>query len=276
MSYLESLKENKRTIGGLGAAYVAFVEFGGGSYPEMPEWGGLLGLAAFAVVAGGFLLVGSLEELWPEEHGVYLEEINDYNTEEMPVYELSEDQFADMEVMNGPLNPLPENKHESYEVFAYDEERNVAIGTWRKSEPASRIIGHNNVEDALDQIRELRGFLEAEARLGNKLRQELPGVMRELDAARLESQVRMMEDDLAPTFGSEGIDDVLQRTLPEHYLPDRLKNGKLEAHLDGEEDDLEEEGDEDGDSAAISVEVDAAALSTAEQAEKGTEADSDE
>ena len=275
MNQLEWARENTRTLLLVGGGYVAYVEFGGGAYPEAPEWTPLLVLALLAVAIVGALTSGRLEDLWPEDHGIYLEVVNDYDTEEMPVYELSEDQFAGCEVVNGPLNPLPENKHESYECFHYDPERNVAVGTWRKSKPASAIVGHVTVDGALDEIRELRAFLEAEARLGIKLRQELPGVMRELDAARLESQVRMMESDLAPTFGAEGIDEVLQRTLPEHYLPDRLKTGKVEALMDAEDNETTDES-EASDPAGITVSVDAEALSAAGHAENGTEEADDE
>lgn len=242
-----SIQENSREIAALGVLYVAYVEFGGGEYPEVPEWAPLV---VGAAVAAGFVALftsGVLEDLLPEEHGVYLQQVNSYRTEELPVWELTEDKFADLTVVNGPLNPMPENVHESYEVFAYDRDRNLAVGTWRKSRPASQIVGHNNVDDALDVVRELRNYMEPEARKGHQIRQNVSGIIRTLDARRLENQTRMLEDDLAPSFGETTIDSVVQEELPEHLLPSRLQNDDLEEIVNGEGTENGEDPDRFGD-----------------------------
>lgn len=224
---IEWAKENTRTLAALGAGYVAYVEYGSGSYPELPEW---TPLVAGAVVAAGFVALatsGYLEDLLPEDHGIYLQAVNAYQTESLAVWELSEDKFADLTVLNGPLNPLTENIHESYEVFAYDPEQNLAVGTWRKSKPASQIAGHNNVDDALEVVAELRDYFEPEARKGHFIRQNIPGLLRSLDAARLENQTRMLEADLSPSFGETTIDDVIQEQMPETLQPNRMTNERV-------------------------------------------------
>lgn len=234
MTLTEWIRENTRTIVAVGALYVAYVEYGGGQYPETPEWAPLVAGAAVAAGLVALFTSGVLEDLFPEEHGIYLQMVNTYQTEKLPVWELSEDQFADLTVVNGPLNPLPENVHESYEVFAYDSDRNLAVGTWRKSRPASQIVGHNNVDDALDTVRELRNYMEPEARKGHQIRQNVSGIVRALDARRLENQTRMLEEDLAPSFGETTIDSVVQEQLPDHLLPSRLQNDDLEDIMAGE------------------------------------------
>lgn len=242
---MDWVRENTRTLAALAVLYVAYVEFGGGSYPEVPEWAPLV---AGAAVAAGFVALatsGYVERLLPEDRGVFIQQVNAYDTEALRVWELSEDKFADLAVVNGPLNPLSENKHESYEVFAYDESQNLAVGTWRKSRPASQIVGHNNVDDALTVVRELRDYFEPEARKGHFIRQNVSGIVRSLDAARLENQTRMLEDDLAPSFGEVTIDEVIQEQMPEHLLPSRLQNDRVADIVNGENGngDLEEFGE---------------------------------
>jgi hypothetical protein len=266
----EIVRENQKNIGLLVAGYVGYVEVGGGSYPETPEWAGIAALAVVAAAFVGLLASGRIEDLFPETHGIYLQTVNSWDPDRMEVWELTEDEFAELEVVNGPLVPKPENLHESYEVFAYDEERNIAVGTWRKSKPASSVVGQLTVSGAYDEMRELRAFLESEARIGNALRQNLPGVVRELDAARLENQTRMMEPDLSPTFDGPGIDDVLQETLPDHQLPDRLK---AQTAIEYEQAEEGEDGEVDPEeaTAGISVEVSGDALSASQAAENGEE-----
>jgi hypothetical protein len=164
--------------------------------------------------------------MWPEEHGVYIAVINAQRDDVVEVWELTEDQYTDLEIVDGPLNELENCKHRAYEAMAYNPETNVAVGTWRKSVPASQMVGHNDVEDALDLIHELREFLEPEAKRGRYIRQNLPGIVRALDRERARNQARAIEPQVAPSFGGQSINDALDEALPEELQPSRMANAE--------------------------------------------------
>jgi hypothetical protein len=150
------------------------------------------------------------------------------------LWELSEDQFADLEVKEGPLNHLPECHHEAYEVLAYNPEQNVAVGTWRQSLPASQLVGHNDVTDAMDKIDELREYLEPEAKRGRYLRQNLPGILRALDRQRARNQARAIEPQVAPSFGGESINDAIDSALPDELKPTHMAENEDVDDVEGE------------------------------------------
>lgn len=73
-------------------------------------------------------------------------------------------------VVGGQLNHLSECKHRAYECLAFDPEELVAVATWRRSKPASEIVGHHDVTGALDVMAEIRNDLEPEARFSSSTR----------------------------------------------------------------------------------------------------------
>jgi len=191
---------------------------------DIPEWWPLFIVLG---IVGGFGIMwatGKIQAMWPEEHGVYIAVINAQRDNVVEVWELTEDAHADLEVVDGPLNELPNCKHRAYEAMAYNPDQNVAVGTWRKSVPASQFVGHNDVEDALELIHELREFLEPEAKRGRYIRQNLPGIVRAIDRERARNQARAIEPNVAPSFGGESINDALDETLPEDLKPSRMAN----------------------------------------------------
>lgn len=168
---------------------------------------------------------GRLEDLFPEEHGVYLQVVDATQTEKIETWELSEDTWDDITVVGGQLNHLPECKHRAYECLAYDPEENLAVATWRRSRPASEIVGNHEVSDALDLMHEIRSDLEPEARFSSLLRRRLPSILRKLDRQRAMDQSRTLEGHLTPGFDDESsIDEVLAESLEEEFLPPRLQN----------------------------------------------------
>jgi hypothetical protein len=189
---------------------------------NVPDWwpvlvvGGIAGAVAIAVAAG------KIEDLWPDTHGVYIVVINAQRDDVVEMWELTEDQWADLEVVDGPLNELPNCKHRAYEAMAYNPAQNVAVGTWRHSVPASQMVGHNEVDDALDMIHEVREYLEPRAKRGRYIRQNLPGIVRALDRERARNQARALEPQVAPSFGGESVNDALDEVLPEELTPTRL------------------------------------------------------
>lgn len=233
------VRENFRDlliVGGLIVAYYGATDAQPPSGVTVPEWWPLIAVAALLAAIGILFASGKIDDLLPESHGTYLYVINAQRTDVMELWELSEDQFADLETINGPLNHLPRCKHEAYEVLAYNPEENVAVGTWRQSLPASQLVGHTDVSDAQDKIDELRKFLEPEAKRGRFIRQNLPGLLRALDRERARNQARALEPQVAPSFGGESINDAIDAMLPDGLKP---------THMAGNED-VEQVADEQG------------------------------
>jgi hypothetical protein len=187
-------------------------------------------LGASAAVLGGFAILfatGALGDLFPEDRGVFLQVVNARRTDAIETWELTEDQWADITVVGDQLNHLPACKHRTYECIAYDDEENVAVGTWRRSKPASQIVGHHSVEDALDEMEEIRSDLEPEARFSSILRRRLPSIVRTLDRQRAMDQNRTLEPHMTPAFeDGKSVDDVLRETLDDDFLPPRLQNNE--------------------------------------------------
>lgn len=218
----EVISENLKTLGLLGAGYVGYVEVGGGTYPETPEWVPLVAFAGVAALFVALVAAGRFEDLFPEEHGVYIQVVNARKTDVIETWELTEDEWSEIEVVGGQLNHLPECKHRAYECLAYNPESNTAVATWRKSKPASEIVGHTSIGDALDEMEEIRSDLEPEARFSSLLRRRLPSIVRTLDRQRAMDQNRALEGHMTPAFDGESVDDVLRDTLDDEFLPPRL------------------------------------------------------
>jgi hypothetical protein len=81
MNVIEWAQENTPLLVGSTGAYVGYVKFGSGSYPSIPEWAPLVLGAAIVVGLVALGTSGRLEDLLPEEQGVYLQVVNASNTE---------------------------------------------------------------------------------------------------------------------------------------------------------------------------------------------------
>ncbi|UVE50783.1 hypothetical protein KU306_02520 [Haloferax larsenii] len=205
-------------LGGIGAAAVYAGDV------ALPQWTPLA--VGMFVIAGIAALVasGKIDDLIPDPPTVSLAVIDGGNDEKVEHWELSEDQFVEMEVAAGSLNPLTESKGESYECYHYDDERNLAVGTWRGMRPHSHIVGHHDIDEALNIINEMMNYLEPEARRGQHIRNNLISIVRILDRQRAAAQNAALEGHLAPNMGGQTIDEVIAETLPEDLLPDRLSS----------------------------------------------------
>jgi len=222
--------ENFRELGYAGLAWAGWRTVQGepiipsGSLPSWWE------LGAVAVVAGALTAVfasGALDGLFPEERGVFLQVVNARRTDKIETWELTEDQWSEVEVVGGQLNHLPESKHRAYECIAYDADRNVAVASWRESKAASEIVGHTSVVDAISEMEEIRSDLEPEARFSSVLRRRLPSIVRTLDRQRAMDQNRALEGHMTPSLDEgKSVDEVLTDTLDEEFLPPRLQNSE--------------------------------------------------
>jgi hypothetical protein len=239
----EIVKENFRDIailGGLVAVYFGATDAQPPSGLAPPEWSPLLGVVGLCGAAGILFASGKIEDMWPDDHGVYLIVINARRHSVVEVWELTEDQWNDLDVRDGPLKHLPGCKHRAYTCVAYNPAANLAISTWQKSIGAQDVIGHAHAEDALDAVNEVKESLEQEARYARAIRRQLPAVIRGLDRRRAREQNRALDPHLTPQFGEgDSLDQMIADELPDEVLPDRL------AQDDAEQ--MDDQGDSPGD-----------------------------
>jgi hypothetical protein len=218
---------------------VQLAAIGGGAWwlttgGEIPD-GAIL--AASALVVAGVVAAfatGRIEALLPDDPRIWLVQINAKDDEPVAMWSLTPDAFAETEVHWGPLYPHEHAHEQVYEVYAYDEERNVAVGTWRRSVPGHELVGQFDTADVLDVISELRGDLEPEARRGEAIRQALPAIARTIKFEAMESQNAALDPGRAMNTDQRSPDDVLRDHLPDDLLPGRLRNGDLRDLLEAD------------------------------------------
>ena len=226
MSRLTDLiNDHLKFLVGAGALLAAYFEFQAG-WPQvdLPPWANLVGMALALAVLGGYVVGAKIWAILPDQHGIYLACIEGDNPDKLEIWELSEDQWEDLEVADGTLNELREAKHRAYECVSYDKEANEASATWRKSKENSELIGQTDVTDALDEIAELRGDYEKEVRWGNAIRRRISSIIRILDRRRAKDQNRALEGHLNPSLDGATVEDVITDALgdlaPDHLTDD--------------------------------------------------------
>jgi len=230
------LRDNWLWFVAMGLAYLAATDLGLIEPVEMPAGSGLVVMAAVIVAIAGWIVAGKIEGLLPDDHGIYIPVINAYG-EPFQLWELTEDQWEDLDVVDGPLKHIPDAKYRAYEAFAYNPEKNVAVSTWRKTLEGSDVVGQPTADAALDLVKEMRDDLEDEARYGRVLRRQLPSVIRRLDRRRAMEQNKALEPNLTPSFADgDSLDDLIGQELPNQVLPDRLSQDEAVGHSDGSED----------------------------------------
>jgi hypothetical protein len=239
-------------LAGIGAA--AWYLTGG----TIPDWGVLAGSVLVVAGIGALFASGKIHDLLPEDPRVHLVRINAKSDEPVAHWSLTPDKFADMQVEWGPLYPYEHATEEAYECYAYDADRNVAVGTWRRSVPGHQLVGRHDTDDVLDVVGELRGNLEPDARRGQRIRQALPSIARTIKFEAMEAQNAALDPGRPMDTGQRSPDDVLRDELPPNLLPGRLQNGDLADLLEqGAADDA---GDDWGDGLEIVMDEDTEAL----------------
>jgi hypothetical protein len=241
----------------LGAIAVAFAWWSGAT---LPDWWLLAASGLLVAGIGAAFASGKIEALLPDPPRVRIVRINSQG-DGLACWSLSPDQFADLQVEWGPLYPHRDAHGEVYEAYAYDPERNVAVGTWRRSIPGSQIVGRHDVDDVLNVIGEVRNDLEPEARRGEAIRQALPAIARTIKFEAMEAQNAALDPGRAMDTEQRSPDDVLRDHLPDDLLPGRLRNGDLRDLLDGGATD---DADDWGDGLGLIVDDDYEALAPAE------------
>lgn len=224
MSLLDWTQRNGKLLATIALLTILVVEGTDANYPELPEWTGLAVLAAVAVALAGWMAAGRIYDMLPDEHGIFLVCFDADDDAGGEIWELSEDQFNDMEVHNGRLLSWSTSAKQVYEVRSYDPDRNAAVANWRETASGSELAGHHKASQAMRQISELRESFEIDAERAKYIKRRLPSIVRKLDRERAKDQARSLEPHLAPsTDDTASITDVLDSSLPAELLPDHMQ-----------------------------------------------------
>lgn len=220
----DTLRENTRAIVIAVGGYLAAVEFG--YLPAVWELEGSFVVASAAVVAAiaGFIAAGKIEDLLPDEEGIYIVAFRSSEDTGGEVWEVSEDHFANMDV-HGTLFEWPVGKR-VYEALEYRPSENVAVGNWRESVAGSSIADHYSVADAMTQIDELRSEFEPEAQKSRRLQRRIRSIVRKLDRRRLEDQQEILDPTTNPSFDRDDatVSAVVEEEIPDELKPDSMKD----------------------------------------------------
>jgi len=224
MTLTEWVSENTNTLAGLSLAYVGYVEFTEATYPSVPSGSGAAVVAAVGVAIAGYVAAGKIADLLPEDEGIYLVAFKASDEAGGEVWELTEDQFADMEVVAGSLFQWPTSKR-VYEVREYRPEDNVAVANWREGVAGSELAGDTLVTDAMEAIAEIRQEYEPAERQLRLIKRRLRGIARKQDRRRARDQNAQLDPHTTPTFGedSASISEILNEEMPDELLPDSME-----------------------------------------------------
>lgn len=242
----EIVRDNFKTIVVLIGGYIVAAETGHVGYPDVSMPSGW-GLAVTAVIVGGLVAHYYADEilsLLPDEEGVYIFAFKSSDETGGQLYELTEDQFEDMQVVNGTLFEWKKSPKRVYEVREYDRERNVAVANWRESVAASQFAGDATVAEAMEFIEEIREEFEPDSAKLRRLQRRLRGVARKMDLKRLEDQQAVLDPHLAPSFGDDGagVADILQDVVDDELLPESM-SGEDDDRVSGEHSNGNGDGD---------------------------------
>ena len=239
MNPVEAARERPILAGGLVLLFIAGAESGRYPYPWEINGAGVVVTAGVAVAIGGYIAGGYVANLLPDDEGIYLVAFDASDDTGGSVYELSEDQFENMDVHAGSLFEWPVAKR-VYEAREYRPEENVAVANWRESIAGSQLAGDALVADAMDQIAELRDEFEPEARKSRHLQRRIRSIVRKLDRRRLLDQQEIIDPTTTPAFDRDDatVSQVVAEEIPDELLPESMTSADAigeEANGHGEE-----------------------------------------
>ncbi|RLM68393.1 hypothetical protein [Halorubrum sp. Atlit-26R] len=237
MNPVAAARERPILSGGLVLLFIAGAESGRYPYPWNVDGAGVVATAAVAIAIGGYVAGGYVADLLPDEEGIYLVAFDASDDTGGSIWELSEDQFADMDVHAGSLFEWPVAKR-VYEVREYRPEDNVAVANWRESVAGSELAGDVQVVDAMEAIAELRDEFEPDAREARRLKRRLRSIARTLDKRRLKDQEAILDPTLTPSFDDDSatVTAVLDEELPDDLKPQSMKGDDVDTERNGHRD----------------------------------------
>lgn len=225
MSITEQLREKWYLVVAACLGWIAAADYGLITGPGEIEGIGVVVTGAVAAALAGFLAAGKVEALLPEDEGIYIVAFNSADEAGGEIWELSEDQFDAMEVVEGSLFEWPVGKR-VFECREYRPEDNIAVANWRESVAGSQIAGDVRIVDALEQISELRDEFEPEARKSRRLQRRIRSIVRKLDRRRLEDQQEILDPTTTPSFSERNdatVSQVVAEELPDDLQPESMR-----------------------------------------------------
>lgn len=216
----------------------------------LPSWWPIVPIVGGAAVVAGWLASDRLYSLIPEDEQIILVAFETTDATGGEIWSLHPDEFEDLEVTDGELYQWEEAPVRCYEVRSYDPETNTAVANWRETKPASALAEQAEIDDVLADIQELREMLEPEVRRARRLRRQLPGVVRMLDAERDKEVVEGMETATIDADKEDAtVSTVLEDVLGEDLDPpagggsesdtDEKTNGHTEGNAEVEQEDFD-------------------------------------
>lgn len=229
---IDTIKKYRRWIAGIAGVWIAAAEMGRTIYPWEIDGSGVAITAGVVALAAGYGAAGYVANLLPDEEGIYIVAFEASDDTGGSIYEITEDQFANMEVHAGTLFEWPTAKR-VYEVKEYRPEENIAVANWRESVAGSQLAGDAMVVDAMEAIAELRDEFEPEAQRSRYLQRRIRSIVRRQDRERLRDQQDVLDPTVAPTFND---DRKTVSQIVDEEIPDELQPHKVDGGADGIED----------------------------------------
>lgn len=224
MSLTEIVRDNFKTIVVIVGGYIGLAEFGYVSYPDvsLPTGWGLLVTAGIVVALGGWIVAGKIDDLLPDPTGTFLVAQKASDAQGGAVWELSDDAWESLTVVEGSLFPWTKSTEDVYECRYYNEETHTAVCNWKGTKTASELSSPIDPSEVMRQIASLRDQHEKQARYGEALRSAFPALLRQLDKWRAKDLNDSLEGHISPNFGERSIDDMISEQLPDEVLPDYM------------------------------------------------------
>jgi len=237
--------ENSRILI-IGALVVGLLQWAGIINLVIPSWWPFAAGIILAAAAAAYVGADKVADLIPGEDGILLVALDEQHEHGRGIYELSEDDWAELSV-EGTLEPWEESNRRVYECVHYDRGENHAVANWRESAPSSEVLSEATAEDALAELKELRETLEPLAADGKDLKRRLRAVAMRMDREREKASLQMMDKhEIDSEADMPTVGDILDDEVPENLHPhagggedDHSGNGHRE-HLDRIEFDDEE------------------------------------
>jgi len=202
-----------------GALLAVFGIWSGHLDPDWPAWWPIIPIMLVTALIVGYLASDKIAALIPDEDGIILVSLA-ANREGGQIWEISEDDWGDMAV-SGTLYEWSETPRRVYECRQYLPDDNHAIANWREAEPASSIMAEHTVEDAIEQVSELREVYEPEAARARRLQRRIRGIVRVLDRERSGEFLEQAEQkEGLDAIEGTSISDILDQELPDDLHPE--------------------------------------------------------
>lgn len=174
----------------------------------LPSWSPFVAIVAIAALIGGYWAAGRIEDLIPEERGIFLISLPAKGTEGFGIYELNTPAWEDLDVEgNGSLKEIPEAIESVYFCRAYDRGENVAEATYLAEATTAELRSYEGaIAYAVDQLsRESDMFWTLRASFRQIVRQVSQSIAREQIA--ISEEVSLPQGGLIEERMSKILDD---------------------------------------------------------------------